>query len=289
MKALKVLKPVLASLVALLLCVSATTALADNSTATQSPSAFDALKNNASADISKKLSGEKLFQYLHKITKPSNIVTDLSEYTAAKSYMYSVADNVTCNGRPGLITFYSLVCANGASGNGSDYNELGDANGDGTWNDEINTEHIWPQSFFSEKYPMRADLHHLRPTFIKTNTMRANHPFAVLSDWDYSTSAGTKQGDNKFEPCDSAKGDVARAMFYFMVRYYDRSIRDSMDYNDFWINRVDMLLEWNRQDPPDDNEKRRNNLIEKYQGNRNPFTDEPSLADKIGAQVFQSH
>ena len=74
-----------------------------------------------------------------------------------------------------------------------------------------------------------------------------------------------------------------------MVRYYDKSIRNKVDYNDFWTKRVPMFLEWNKQDPPDANEIRRNNLIEEYQGNRNPFIDNPSLADKIGAAVFQSH
>lgn len=41
--------------------------------------------------------------------------------------------------------------------------------------------------------------------------------------------------------------------------------------------------------PPDANERRRNDLIEQFQGNRNPFIDDPSLADKIGEKVFISH
>ncbi len=275
--------------------------------AAQPISAFDTLKNSVSSDISiefptplpktshsylkptDELYGEKLFQYLHKITLPSKIATSQSGYIAAKSYMYSTADNTICNKKPGLITFYSLVCVNGTSENGYDYKEHGDANGDGTWKDAVNTEHLWPQSYFDEKYPMRADLHHLRPTFTKPNSMRSNYSFAEVPDWDYSTSAGSKRGYNKFEPCDATKGDVARAMLYFMVRYYDKNIRDKINYSDFWINRVTMFLEWNNQDPPDSNEIRRNNLIEKYQGNRNPFTDDPSLADKIGAAVFKSH
>ena len=122
--------------------------------------------------------------------------------------MYSTADNTICNNKPGLITFYSLICANGTSGNGYDYKEYCDANGDGTWKDAINTEHIWPQSYFDEKYPMRSDLHHLRPTFTKPNSMRSNYSFAEVPDWDYSTSAGSKRGYNKFEPSDAVKGDV---------------------------------------------------------------------------------
>lgn len=276
--------------------------------AAQSPSALDTLKINAPSDIviefptpfpefsnsttknTNNLYGEKLFQYLHNITAYSTKIEDeKSAYTDAKSYMYATADNITCKGRPGIITFYSLICANGTSENGADYNELGDANGDRTYNDEINTEHIWPQSAFNERYPMKSDLHHLRPTFTKPNSMRSRYPFDIVSNSDYSTSAGSKRGHNKFEPCDESKGDVARAVLYFVVRYYDRSIRSGINYNDFWKNRVEMFLNWHKQDPPDANEKRRNNLIEKYQSNRNPFVDDPSLADKVGAAVFQSH
>jgi Endonuclease I len=274
----------------------------------QVPSALDTLKINVSKDIefefptpspkielpylkaTNELSGEQLFQYLHDATAFSiKVIDEKSAYTTAKSYMYATADNITCNNRPGIITFYSLVCANGTGGTGADYNELGDGNGDGTYNDEINCEHIWPQSAFSERYPMRADIHHLRPTFTKPNNMRSNYPFAEVSNWDYSTSAGSKRGDHEFEPTDAAKGEVARAVLYFVVRYYDKSIKGGLNYTEFWKNNVDMFLEWHRQDPPTDHERRRNTLIENYQGNRNPFVDDPSLADKIGAAVFKSH
>jgi endonuclease I len=78
-------------------------------------------------------------------------------------------------------------------------------------------------------------------------------------------------------------------MLYFVVRYYDRNIRDGMHYGDFWKARVPMFLAWHRQDPPDAAERARNDAIDSYQHNRNPFVDDPSLAEKVGAQVFQSH
>ncbi|MDD5628471.1 MAG: endonuclease, partial [Elusimicrobia bacterium] len=34
-------------------------------------------------------------------------------------------------------------------------------------------------------------------------------------------------------------------------------------------------------------EKRRNDLVEEFQGNRNPFIDDPALADRIGAEAFR--
>lgn len=41
------------------------------------------------------------------------------------------------------------------------------------------------------------------------------------------------------------------------------------------------LRMWNNIDPVDENERRRNDIVEKEQGNRNPFIDDPGLADLI--------
>ena len=42
-----------------------------------------------------------------------------------------------------------------------------------------------------------------------------------------------------------------------------------------------VLREWNEQDPPDQIERERNELIQSVQGNRNPFVDFPHLAHRI--------
>lgn len=233
------------------------------------------------------LSGEQLFQYLHQAITPAP--TFQPSYNASKAFMYSKADNTGCNGGPGIITLYSQVCINGSSTNGSDYKEQGDQNGDGKTGDFINAEHIWPQSYFKSSLPMVADLYELGSTLSVPNGRRSNLKYAVVSNPTYSTSAGSKLGKEGFEPADAAKGNVARSILYFVVRYYDRSIRQGMDYTAFWTNNVPMLLQWNRQDPPDANEKRRNDLVEQFQGNRNPFVDDPALADKIGEAVFKAH
>ncbi|MDD5207870.1 MAG: endonuclease [Elusimicrobiales bacterium] len=234
------------------------------------------------------LSGEALFAYLHEATAPAPRKTPAS-YRAAKSFMYAKADNTGCNGAPGIITAYSQLCVNGSSDNGDNYKEQGDQNVDGIAGDFVNAEHVWPQSYFNSSLPMVADLHHLMATLSTPNGRRANLKFARVSKATYSTSSGSKLGKEGFEPDDSVKGNVARALFYFIERYSDKNIRQGMDYNSFWTNNVQMLLDWNRQDPPDANERRRNDLIEGFQGNRNPFIDNPELADRVGAPVFKAH
>ncbi|WP_319024020.1 endonuclease [Vibrio navarrensis] len=42
-----------------------------------------------------------------------------------------------------------------------------------------------------------------------------------------------------------------------------------------------VLLEWNSQDPVDNFEFERNAKIQKIQGNRNPFVDNPHWAESI--------
>ncbi|MDQ7771963.1 MAG: endonuclease [Elusimicrobiales bacterium] len=189
-----------------------------------------------------------------------------------------------------MTAFYSQVCVPGSSEHGGDYGETGDMNGDGYRDNSMNAEHIWPQGYFNSAYPMKADLHHLAPTFLTPNGMRGSHPFGLAGDAVYSTSAGSiLSSDGEFEPADAVKGNVARAMLYFVTRYHDRNIDDGMDYREFWTQRIPMFLRWNRQDPPDAAERRRNDLIETFQGNRNPYIDDPSLADRVGEAAFSRY
>ena len=234
------------------------------------------------------LSGEQLFQYLHKYVSQGYKTHGYSE---AKSYMYGTADNQGCDGQAGILTFYSQVCAPGTSSRGDDYKERGDANGDGVVDNYINAEHIWPQSFFGKRTPMVSDLHHLQSTYGTPNNRRSNYKFGTVAynEVKYSTKSGSKLGKNKYEPCDAVKGNVARSVLYFVTKYYDGNIKQKMDYNSFWTQNINLFLQWNRQDPPDAREMERNNRIEKFQGNRNPFVDDYTLADRIGATVFASH
>lgn len=148
-------------------------------------------------------------------------------------------------------------------------------------NNIINIEHTWPQSRFSRRYSddaQKSDLHHLFPTDSQINSIRGNNPFGEVSQDTHSLdcpasrfgigSAGT---DDVFEPPTNHKGNVARALFYFSVRY-EMPISSSEEA---------ILRKWHQEDPVDEFEYQRNGKIFELQKNRNPFIDFPDLVDNI--------
>jgi endonuclease I len=91
-----------------------------------------------------------------------------------------------------------------------------------------------------------------------------------------------------FEPCNEQKGNTARNMLYFYLRYHDMYIRQgSYNADNFWKSKVKMFIRWSQfVDLPDTREKLRNDIIFNKQGNRNPFVDIPELASIIGEEPF---
>lgn len=143
----------------------------------------------------------------------------------------------------------------------------------------FNTEHTWPQSFFSENEPMRSDIFHLYPTDATPNSMRANYDFGIVVSGITWQVGGSKLGRNYlnqliFEPRDVHKGDVARSLFYFVTRYTDLG-----GYLDTLQQSV--LRLWNRFDTVSSREYARNGKIAQYQGKRNPYIDHPEFVDRI--------
>jgi deoxyribonuclease-1 len=150
---------------------------------------------------------------------------------------------------------------------------------------QINCEHTWPQSKFSNRYPkevQKADLHHLFPSDSKANGIRGNFDFADVSsdngslaedncEASKSGSSVTGGGDDYFEPPKEHKGNVARALFYFSVRYQISIPKAELEF----------LRKWDELDPIDQAEIDRNETVFKYQKNRNPFVDYPGLAKLI--------
>ena len=92
-----------------------------------------------------------------------------------------------------------------------------------------------------------------------------------------------------FQPPASVRGDIARALMYMDLRY-DGTEANTLDLTltDCPFNRttdmgyLSQLLAWHVNDPPDAQEIERNTKVcEKWQGNRNPFIDHPTLANVI--------
>ena len=136
-------------------------------------------------------------------------------------------------------------------------------------------EHTWPQSKGADKLPANSDLHHLFVATKLTNSKRANYPFCNVaqSDWEHGGSflGINMELETCFEPPLSAKGDVARALFYFSIRY-NMPIDSKQEA---------ILREWHQLDSVSEFEKVRNNRIEELQGNRNPFIDHPEYSERI--------
>ncbi|MCA6067538.1 endonuclease [Chryseobacterium sp. RG1] len=159
-----------------------------------------------------------------------------------------------------------------------------------------NREHIIPQSLFNEASPMVADIHFIRATDGKVNGMRSNYPFGKVGTATFTSKNGSKLGNSAssgysgtvFEPIDEFKGDVARMIFYFVTRYQSKlssftsgDMLGSSTYPGLQTWELNVLLAWHNQDPVSQAEINRNNASYTYQGNRNPFIDNPGYVDLI--------
>ncbi|WP_436372114.1 endonuclease [Cytobacillus sp. BC1816] len=161
-------------------------------------------------------------------------------------------------------------------------------NGSGV--NDWNREHVWAKSHgdFGTVMGAGTDLHHLRPTDASVNSSRGNLDFDD-GGTQHSEALGNYYDSDSWEPRDEVKGDVARMIFYMAVRYEGDSGEVDLELNNLVNNgsapyhgKMSVLLEWHKEDPVDDNERRRNEIIySDYQHNRNPFIDYPEWASAI--------
>jgi hypothetical protein len=139
----------------------------------------------------------------------------------------------------------------------------------------MNTEHTWPQSEGADVFPAECDLHHLYPTDTEANSERANWPFGVVVSADWSrggSQLGTDaHGATVFEPRDVHKGNVARSMVYFAMRYGYTIDPDELA----------LFQDWSALDPVDAAELDRTFRIADRQGSVNPFVTCPWLVDAL--------
>lgn len=125
------------------------------------------------------------------------------------------------------------------------------------------------------QYPyMLSDLHNMYPALSLVELARRNAQFGELGDGVSSKFSDIgcqlKASFQLIEPPDSAKGNVARAIFY-MRGEYGLPI----------VGQLQMYRRWNQLDPPDAEEKARNDQIEALQGTRNRYIDAPATADQL--------
>ena len=224
------------------------------------------------------LTKENLFNHLYTNYKTSETLG----YNNARDVMYSIIDLNNDNTLKGIYTNYTIII---------------DPTQDPrpqTNAQNMNCEHSWPQSMGASSEPQKSDLHHLYPSRANVNSSRGNKPFAEIDDnntdkwWRfdyYETSIPNEyidefsevdNGNNKFEPREDVKGNIARSIFYFYTIY-----NNVADHN-FFEQQKDFLFLWHKQDPVDEIELARTYSIASYQENiANPFIIDSTLIRRI--------
>jgi len=120
-------------------------------------------------------------------------------------------------------------------------------------------------------------------------------------DSNWTTSNDGNQGS--WEVWEDRRGDIARTMFYMAIRYEggshgstgfpepdlvltnDRNLIQSTTGGTAYMGLLDVLRVWHAQDPVDDKELERNDIVFNFQGNRNPFVDNPAWVDCIWGDI----
>lgn len=171
---------------------------------------------------------------------------------------------------------------------------------------DFSREHVYAHSWMpgnpfnannTEQRPYN-DQHNLFPTkYLEVNSTRSNFPFGNVVQ-AYQSFMGSKRGLNAnnetvFEPQESVKGDVARALFYQAVAYNNYNGTNTAwgfpTYISFLVpygQDIDVLLDWHFNDLPDSYEIARHEYVASVQNNRNPFIDNPEWACLINFRTI---
>lgn len=153
----------------------------------------------------------------------------------------------------------------------------------------IAVAHIYPPRLVYQRYDCRnrsqcrergnvefmqieSDLHNMYPVWNVLNVYSVNSRFGLIDgeDWRFD-DCDIEWLHGVTEPRPIARGNIARALLYMHHRYGVPLDADTLR----------LARAWNHADPPSVHEKQRNDLIEKLQGRRNPFIDNPDLADQL--------
>ncbi|KLD80112.1 ribonuclease [Xanthomonas hyacinthi] len=166
-------------------------------------------------------------------------------------------------------------------------------------------------------YAPYTDTHMLYLTDSTWNADRGNKPYAncdsncgeriTEANAGFGGGSGSYPGNSNwvrtpdgnggsFEVWNHRKGDMARAVMYMAIRYEggtdaatgqsepdleltdERSKIVQTSASPAYMGLLSTLIAWSQQDPPDDAERARNEVVYSFQGNRNPFIDHPEWA-----------
>ena len=192
------------------------------------------------------------------------------------------------------------------------YDKYGGGNG------YYNREHTWPNSYgFPDDGPTNkpySDCHQLFLCDIGYNSTRADRIFdwcpsgcSIYAADDYNGESGNNLTKSAtpvgiWETWIGRRGDVARAQFYLDVRYEGDTGEPDLILTDdvnliiasqtgnneaiAYMGLLQTLLQWHEDDPVDEKEMARNDVVYTYQGNRNPFVDHPEWVGAIFIDGF---
>ncbi len=224
--------------------------------------------------------GDELITALQNTYTPSSTLG----YGPARDILYSQIDNVG-NDLFGIYTNFKVTLDPTEDPSVSAFQ-----NGAG-----INAEHVYPQAYGAGSEPQRSDLHNIFPSKVSVNEARGSCEFGDIDDsdtekWYFEATQLTTiptsnidaysekdEEDCMFEPRESVKGDIARAVFYFYTIYQSAAFGANPF---FFDNQKEKLYEWHLGDPVDATEEARNNGIEDKQGNFNPFILDETLVQR---------
>ena len=173
----------------------------------------------------------------------------------------------------------------------------------------MNIEHIWANSWWGHTVNNAyCDLFNLYPADGEANGRKSNNPIGVVDGRVAYDNGMTRVGKSSsyradslitaWEPADMWKGDFARTYFYMATVY--QHMRDEWQTAEGlltidpaswqtmrpWV--YELMMKWAAEDPVDDIERDRNEVICQIQGNRNPFVDIPQLADFLWGDNTES-
>ena len=238
--------------------------------------------------------GTVLQELLVRDYKPSSVLTyGMARDTMYKNIYRNNDGNVTCS-----YTGHEVFLPDTVDPSTYLYND-GDELG-------ITAEHIYPQSKGASDGNARSDMHSLTPVIFRANQGRSNYPYEEIPDNEtdhwylLATDLTQSPGKDKdlyseqlnggfgnigaFEPRESVKGDIARAVFYFYTMYQEEA--DTAD-PDFFQDMKSTLLDWHYLDPTDSLELAITHQKAAYQNDlANPYILDCSLASRVFENTY---